>query len=166
MIPSWSRLDGEKKTIWRFMTLILLLLCFYRFISTLQMGQRCHCFCLCHKICIFQVQVNKSDKPKKTDDANSEKKVLNPFFISCLLMSRWNWSANQEPNFAILPYKTLSSEALFSFSLWKSREDVCNIMMIYPWLADAQNLFINTKPFPAALFWVWVSWILEGWIRK
>ena len=97
---------------------------------------------------------------------NSEKKVLNPFFISCLLVSRWNWSANQEPNFAILPYKTLSSEALFSFSLWKSREDVCNIMMIYPWLADAQNLFINTNPFPAALFWVWVSWILEGWIRK
>ena len=95
---------------------------------------------------------------------NSEKKVLNPFFISCLLVSRWNWSANQEPNFAILPYKTLSSEALFS--LWKSREDVCNIMMIYPWLADAQNLFINTNPFPGALFWVWVSWILEGWIRK
>ena len=67
---------------------------------------RCHCFCLCHKICIFQVQVNKIlvRQTKENRWCQLWEKSLNPFFISCLLVSRWNWSANQEPNFTILLY--------------------------------------------------------------
>ena len=92
MIPSWSRPDGEKKTIWRFMTLILPLLCwavFDRFIFATFLG-------LFFPLRYFSLW------------------VLIFIFILCCAVSSWNWSANQEPIFAILlySYKTLSQETL------------------------------------------------------